>query len=71
MTCAGRGWYGLPSLGGRAGMAFRDWGVGLVGLVASPLAFRVGGRFVLGRLSAFQTTVSFAVNSSVEALQYL
>ena len=58
-------------LGGRAGMAFRDWGVGLVGLVASPLAFHGGGGFVLGRLSAFQTAVSFAVNSSVEVLQYL
>ena len=54
---------------GGAGMAFRDWGVGLVGLVASSLAFRGGGGFVLGRLSAFQTAVSFAVNSSVEALQ--
>lgn len=52
-------------------MAFRDWGVGLVGLDASPLAFCGGGGFVLGRLSAFQTAVSFAVNSSVEVLQYL
>ena len=59
------------TLGGRAGMAFRDWGGGAGGVGASPLAFRGGGGFVLGRLSAFQTAVSFAVNSSVEALQYL
>ena len=71
-------------LGGRGGMAFRDWGVGLVGLVASPLIgfpWRRGGcvgsveclpdgHFICSKLVSGSAAI-FVVNSSVEALQYL
>ena len=69
-------------LRGRAGMAFRDWGVGLVGwLLVRWLSVEEGGcvgsveclpdgRFVCSKLVSGSAAI-FVVNSSVEALQYL